>query len=117
MAIILLLALPAVSPVPRGVSRLLAQHGPIEEFHDVRQFPRVCQAAGGPGSDCCRKHCLEVASDRQNCRECGRKCRYGEACCGGRCVSVMYDGKNCGGCKRGCKKGSLRSYGMCSDAS
>lgn len=81
------------------------------------RFPRVCRAAGSPGPDCCRKQCVDVASDQRNCGECGRKCRYGEACCGGRCVNVRYDGKNCGGCKRRCsKKGSFCSYGMCSYA-
>ncbi|URE05261.1 Stigma-specific protein, Stig1 [Musa troglodytarum] len=78
--------------------------------------PRVCRASDSPGPDCCRKQCVNVMTDNQNCGQCGKKCRFGQACCGGNRVNVMYDPKNCGGCNKRCKKGSFCQYGMCSYA-
>ncbi|THU53455.1 hypothetical protein C4D60_Mb10t14600 [Musa balbisiana] len=102
----------APASLSRGIVSLLAQYNPTRGSMTCDRFPRVCRASGSPGPDCCRRQCVNVMSDNQNCGQCGTKCRFGQACCGGRCVNVMYDPKNCGGCK----KGSFCQYGMCSYA-
>ncbi|KAF1882023.1 hypothetical protein Lal_00038666 [Lupinus albus] len=43
--------------------------------------PRVCRIKGSEGHDCCRKKCVNVSTDRNNCGECGKKCKYLETCC------------------------------------
>ena len=106
----------APASLSRGIHSLLAQYNPTRGSMTCDRFPRVCRASGSPGPDCCRRPCVNVMSDNQNCGQCGTKCRFGQACCGGRCVNVMYDPKNCGGCKKRCKKGSFCQYGMCSYA-
>ena len=74
--------------------------------------PRVCRSAGSPGPDCCRKQCVNVETDAQNCGQCGKKCRYGEVCCRGSCVNVLFDPGNCGRCKNKCLKGGYCRHGM-----
>lgn len=80
------------------------------------KYPRVCQADRSPGPDCCKKQCVDVSTDRQNCGKCGNKCKYSEICCGGRCVNPSNDRTHCGKCNNQCGKGSLCSYGFCNYA-
>nr|GMD11371.1 stigma-specific STIG1-like protein 1 [Ipomoea batatas] len=105
----------------RGVGHFLAQKGKETKAEKTRnqtcnKNPRICRAKGSPGPDCCKKKCVNVMSDRQNCGVCGKKCRYDETCCRGKCVSVLFDKNNCGGCRKKCKKGTTCVYGMCSYA-
>ncbi|KAG6573172.1 Protein GRIM REAPER, partial [Cucurbita argyrosperma subsp. sororia] len=76
-------------------------------------YPRVCRAKGSPGPDCCKKKCVNVETDRNNCGMCGNKCKYSRICCNGRCVNPMFNKKHCGGCGNECSKGSSCAYGMC----
>ncbi|KDP20713.1 hypothetical protein JCGZ_21184 [Jatropha curcas] len=99
----------------RGITnRFLAQAS--REAMTCDNYPRVCRAKGSPGPDCCKKKCVNVATDKTNCGKCGRKCKYPEICCKGACVNPMSNKKHCGGCNNKCKKGSTCSYGMCSYA-
>ncbi|MED6211222.1 hypothetical protein PIB30_071681, partial [Stylosanthes scabra] len=55
---------------------------------------------------CCKKHCRNVLSDRNNCGVCGHKCKVlGERCCNGVCTNVWYDDNHCGKCNNKCSKG------------
>ncbi|XP_064963302.1 stigma-specific STIG1-like protein 1 [Musa acuminata AAA Group] len=105
----------APSSLSRGIYSSLRHHKPRGSM-TCDNVPRVCRASGSPGPDCCRKQCVNMMTDNQNCGQCGKKCWFGQACCGGRCVDVMYDPKNCGGCNKRCTKGSFCQYGMCSYA-
>ncbi|KAL6990747.1 hypothetical protein U1Q18_008868 [Sarracenia purpurea var. burkii] len=98
----------------RGISRLLAQSSRATMTCNV--YPRLCRAKGSPGSDCCKKRCVDVMTDRLNCGMCGNKCEYAKICCKGECVNPWRNKKNCGRCNNKCKKGSLCVYGMCSYA-
>nr|GMD06951.1 stigma-specific STIG1-like protein 1 [Ipomoea batatas] len=105
----------------RGTGRILAQKGKEKKVEKARNLtcnknPRICRAKGSPGPDCCKKKCVDVMNDRQNCGLCGKKCRYNETCCRGKCVSTLFDKNNCGGCRKKCKKGTTCVYGMCSYA-
>ncbi|URE04297.1 Stigma-specific protein, Stig1 [Musa troglodytarum] len=105
----------APSLLSRGIYSLYVQYHPRGSM-TCDNVPRACRASGSPGPDCCRKQCVNMMTDNQNCGQCGKKCQFGQACCGGSCVDVMYDPKNCGGCNKRCKKGSFCQYGMCSYA-
>ncbi|CAL8144979.1 unnamed protein product [Prunus armeniaca] len=94
-------------------SRLLA-YGPPATTCDKN--PKVCQASGSAGPDCCNKKCVDTNTDRANCGKCGRKCNYSEICCKGKCVDPNSDNENCGSCNNTCKKGTSCAYGMCSYA-
>ncbi|XP_008780025.3 stigma-specific STIG1-like protein 1 [Phoenix dactylifera] len=104
-----------VSPSLRGVSRLLAQSNPKASM-TCDKYPRICYARGSPGRECCKKKCVNVMKDNQNCGWCGRRCGYGQTCCSGQCVNVLYDLRNCGACKNKCKQGGFCNYGMCNYA-
>ncbi|KAK8706014.1 hypothetical protein V6N13_049596 [Hibiscus sabdariffa] len=43
-----------------------------------KKFPMICHAKGSPGPACCKKKCVNVLKDRQNCGKCGKKCKYNE---------------------------------------
>lgn len=94
---------------------MLAQSNP-RGSKTCDKYPRVCHAKGSPGPYCCKKKCVNVTSDNQNCGWCGRRCGYGQTCCGGQCVNVLYDLRNCGACKNKCKQGGFCNYGMCNYA-
>lgn len=100
--------------VRRRVSRILAQK--IPENYTCNVFPRVCRLKGSSGRDCCKKKCVNVKSDPNNCGMCGLKCRYNEICCKKKCLNSRFDRKNCGRCGIKCKKGDVCAYGMCSYA-
>ncbi|XP_021889084.1 stigma-specific STIG1-like protein 1 [Carica papaya] len=79
-------------------------------------YPKICRLKGSSGSNCCKKRCVNVLTDKLNCGKCGKKCKFSEICCKGKCVNPMFHRKNCGGCSNKCKKGSSCLYGMCSYA-
>ncbi|KAD7117971.1 hypothetical protein R6Q59_005010 [Mikania micrantha] len=99
----------------RGASRFLAQHY-SRGLVKCNKNPRLCRAKGSPGPDCCKKKCVNVKTDKQNCGLCGKKCKHQEICCNGKCVNVMTDKRHCGGCNNKCKKGNSCMHGMCSYA-
>ncbi|GAB4826550.1 hypothetical protein Ancab_033444 [Ancistrocladus abbreviatus] len=112
-------------PVPSTsgtMSRFLAQKYQKPSKHVTRgkmtcnNYPRMCHVKGSPGPDCCKKKCVNVKTDRDNCGMCGFKCYHQEICCKGRCVNPVHDKEHCGSCGNKCKKGSLCNYGMCSYA-
>ncbi|CAA7397717.1 unnamed protein product [Spirodela intermedia] len=92
--------------------RRLSHHNPRTTMTCDR-VPKVCRAKGSPGRDCCRKLCVNLRTDTQNCGCCGKKCRYAEACCRGKCVNILSSRANCGACHRRCRKGSYCRFGMC----
>ncbi|MCD7459162.1 hypothetical protein HAX54_040231 [Datura stramonium] len=107
----------------QGASRfLLAHKSPyykskiIKKRMTCNKNPRICRAKGSPGPFCCKKKCVNVFADRQNCGYCGKKCRYNETCCRGQCVNTLFHKRHCGGCGNKCQKGSACVYGMCSYA-
>ncbi|XP_059284005.1 stigma-specific STIG1-like protein 1 [Lycium ferocissimum] len=78
--------------------------------------PMICWAKSSPGPFCCKKKCVNVFMDKQNCGFCGNKCKYNENCCKGQCVNTLFNKRHCGGCNNKCQKGSSCAYGMCSYA-
>ncbi|MFS8015518.1 putative stigma-specific protein Stig1 [Helianthus anomalus] len=103
-----------ISDSLRGASRFLAQHS--RGLVKCNKNPRLCRAKGSPGPDCCKKKCVNVKIDKQNCGLCGKKCKNQEICCKGKCVNLMTDKRNCGSCNIKCKKGNSCKLGMCSYA-
>ncbi|XP_024200208.1 stigma-specific STIG1-like protein 1 [Rosa chinensis] len=99
----------------RGVSRFLTQQNPLASV-TCDKLPRVCRLKKSPGSDCCKKKCVNLKTDRLNCGMCGYKCKYTEICCRGKCVNASFDEKHCGGCNQKCKKGEFCVLGMCNYA-
>ncbi|KAL4563016.1 hypothetical protein LXL04_027047 [Taraxacum kok-saghyz] len=73
----------------RGASRFLAQQ-PRDSLK-CNKNPRICRAKGSQGPDCCKKKCVNVKTDKQNCGLCGKKCKNQEICCNGKCVNLMAD--------------------------
>ncbi|KAK4576778.1 hypothetical protein RGQ29_027352 [Quercus rubra] len=62
---------------------------------------------------CCKKHCRNVLSDKNNCGGCGKKCQEGQHCCNGRCTNTFYNVNHCGECNKKCKNGVKCEYGYC----
>ncbi|KAL5989849.1 hypothetical protein ACLOJK_010744 [Asimina triloba] len=62
---------------------------------------------------CCKEHCRDVLSDRDNCGVCGRKCSFGQLCCNGQCTDIAYNVDHCGKCDKKCKPGVKCEYGVC----
>ncbi|RWW21017.1 hypothetical protein GW17_00014841 [Ensete ventricosum] len=123
---LLLLALASVTPQrtaaaevrdPRARSRLLAQEA-------VKKGDRCDPATNNRCSGlqpkystqllyCCKNHCRNVLSDRNNCGACGVRCGFGQLCCKGKCTAVAYDLNNCGKCGTVCQPGLRCEYGSC----
>ncbi|KAL4273779.1 hypothetical protein GQ457_13G002020 [Hibiscus cannabinus] len=80
------------------------------------KFPGICRAKGSPGPQCCKKKCVNVLRDRQNCGKCGKKCKYNETCCKGKCVNPSFNTKHCGGCNNRCGNGEFCVFGLCNYA-
>ncbi|XP_054776380.1 stigma-specific STIG1-like protein 1 [Prosopis cineraria] len=80
------------------------------------KYPRICRAPGSNGPDCCKKKCVNVSRDRNNCGKCGRKCKYSQICCRGKCVNPMVSNNHCGTCGNKCNNGDSCNYGICSYA-
>ncbi|KAL3377565.1 hypothetical protein AABB24_003797, partial [Solanum stoloniferum] len=108
------------SSIIRGASRFLLSHKShyqksktIHKRVTCNKNPRICRSKGSPGPFCCKKKCVNVLADRQNCGLCGKKCRYNETCCRGKCVNTLFHKRHCGGCGNKCQQGSSCVYGMC----
>nr|KYP62740.1 hypothetical protein KK1_017288 [Cajanus cajan] len=94
-------------------------HGHNKNVHGVMtcdKYPRVCRVKGSEGPDCCRRKCVNVSTDRNNCGMCGKRCKYSQVCCKGKCVNTMFDKHHCGKCGNKCNKGDSCVYGLCSYA-
>ncbi|KAK9089730.1 hypothetical protein Scep_028812 [Stephania cephalantha] len=98
-------------------SRFLAQKKPKRPRRlTCNKFPRICGAKGSPGPHCCKKRCVNVLIDRNNCGMCGKKCKYNQICCGGKCVNPSFNKKHCGGCNNRCESGGFCAFGLCNYA-
>ncbi|KAJ0964825.1 hypothetical protein J5N97_025963 [Dioscorea zingiberensis] len=92
---------------PRSGSRFLANVVKGDRCDPVTN--NVC--SGLPAKDntqllnCCKNHCRNILSDRNNCGACSNKCGFGQLCCNGKCTAVAYDVGNCGECGNVCKPG------------
>ncbi|CAK7327787.1 unnamed protein product [Dovyalis caffra] len=77
----------------------------------------ICNGVSANGGTsllyCCKKHCRNVLSDKNNCGKCGNKCKFGEFCCNGNCTTVFYNVNNCGKCNKKCARGVRCQYGTC----
>ncbi|XP_004488726.1 uncharacterized protein [Cicer arietinum] len=62
---------------------------------------------------CCKKHCRNVLSDKNNCGVCGQKCNQGQRCCNGVCTNVLSNVHHCGKCNNECSAGHLCGNGFC----
>ncbi|WCJ32964.1 hypothetical protein M5689_014354 [Euphorbia peplus] len=80
------------------------------------KLPTLCHARGSPGPNCCKNKCVNVLNDRNNCGQCGKKCKYSEICCHGNCVNPSFNKKHCGGCNNKCKHGHFCAFGLCNYA-
>ncbi|MCL7035400.1 hypothetical protein MKW94_025618 [Papaver nudicaule] len=103
----------------RGVSKILANRKPkLVKFRLTCEInPAICKKANNgspPGSNqCCKKKCVNILEDRDNCGVCGHKCKYSEMCCQGRCVNPSFNPTHCGSCNNHCKKGAYCTFGLC----
>ncbi|KAH1103715.1 hypothetical protein GLYMA_13G276200v4 [Glycine max] len=61
---------------------------------------------------CCKNHCRNVLSDKNNCRVCGNKCKQGERCCNGVCTNVLSNARHCGKCNKQCSPGDSCGNGV-----
>ncbi|CAL9184763.1 unnamed protein product [Musa hybrid cultivar] len=100
---------------PRAGSRLLAVVKKGDRCDPVTN--NICQRVQAKDSrqllHCCKKHCRNVLSDRNNCGVCGHKCGFGHLCCSGKCTAVAYDVNNCGKCGTACQAELRCEYGSC----
>ncbi|PKU77439.1 pectate lyase [Dendrobium catenatum] len=96
------------SPSPKRVKGY-DPRGPVT----CDEFPRVCWVTGSPGPDCCRRRCVNIDSNTNNCGRCGRHCSWGEICCRGDCVNALLDSENCGGCGNKCNESGFCKQGLC----
>ncbi|XP_027342940.1 protein GRIM REAPER [Abrus precatorius] len=62
---------------------------------------------------CCKNHCRNVLSDKNNCMTCGKKCKEGERCCNGVCTNVSSNVHHCGKCNKKCSHGVLCENRIC----
>ncbi|XP_039142600.1 protein GRIM REAPER-like [Dioscorea cayenensis subsp. rotundata] len=100
---------------PRSGSRFLANVVKGDKCDLVTN--NVCPGIPAKGNSqllyCCKNHCRNILSDRNNCGVCGNKCGFGQLCCNGKCTAVAYDVSNCGECGNVCKAGVRCEYGSC----
>ncbi|RDX66766.1 Stigma-specific STIG1-like protein 1, partial [Mucuna pruriens] len=87
-------------------------HKNVHRAMTCDKYPRVCHAKGSEGPDCCRRKCVNVSTDRNNCGACGKRCKYSQVCCRGKCVNLMFDKYHCGRCGNKCNKGDSCIYAM-----
>lgn len=82
-----------------------------------RETNNICHGVrANKGKDmlfCCKKHCRNVLSDKNNCGVCGHKCKQGERCCNGVCTNVLSNVRHCGKCNKECSSGDLCGNGFC----
>ncbi|KAK7244281.1 hypothetical protein RIF29_39101 [Crotalaria pallida] len=62
---------------------------------------------------CCKKKCVNVFGDMNNCGQCGKKCNNQQRCCGGICTNILHNVNNCGKCNKKCKPGIPCWIGFC----
>jgi hypothetical protein len=62
---------------------------------------------------CCKTHCRNVLGDKNNCGQCGNKCKQGQRCCSGTCVDTAHNVKHCGECNKKCARGHKCEFGYC----
>lgn len=62
---------------------------------------------------CCKKHCRNILGDRNNCGQCGRKCKQGQRCCNRICTDITRSVNHCGKCHKKCAKGVKCEQGFC----
>lgn len=84
------------------------------------RYNNACSGVSGNGGKslvrCCKKQCLDILRDINNCGECGQKCKHGELCFRGVCTSVVSNTYHCGKCCNKCKAGIKCELGSCSYA-
>ena len=85
--------------------------------HCDPDYNNVCGGVSANGGTslvhCCKKSCVDVLGDRNNCGACDQKCGLGELCCAGKCTKVASDPDHCGACFNKCSLGLTCSYGSC----
>jgi hypothetical protein len=62
---------------------------------------------GGSNPDECEQtvcdgQCVDLATDQENCGQCGKACANGLTCCDGICRALETDNSNCGACGNEC---------------
>jgi hypothetical protein len=61
-----------------------------------------CSPACAMGETCCDGVCVDLQSDKNNCRSCGNVCPFVDSgCCLGECVDLL-DNATCGSCTNDC---------------
>jgi hypothetical protein len=66
-----------------------------------------------PELSCCKKQCVNVNDDCNNCGRCHHKCKHGLLCCAGDCVDILHSKPNCGACHNMCPGTTACIYGIC----
>ncbi|KAI3854224.1 hypothetical protein MKW98_024647 [Papaver atlanticum] len=62
---------------------------------------------------CCRKQCVNLLADPNNCGGCGKTCGFGQQCCAGFCTNVISNAKHCGTCFNQCSPATKCDIGLC----
>ncbi|XP_077249550.1 stigma-specific Stig1 family protein [Tasmannia lanceolata] len=75
--------------------------------------PGISVNKGNGLLQCCKKHCRNVLSDRNNCGSCHQKCGFGELCCNGLCTNIAHNVDHCGDCDQKCPSGVKCENGSC----
>ncbi|XP_062079600.1 stigma-specific STIG1-like protein 3 [Humulus lupulus] len=99
------------------VQRFLSQKNKQKNRRtNCKKFPGICGAKGSPGPNCCKRKCVDLVRDSQNCGKCGKKCKYNQICCNGKCVNPSFNKNHCGACNNSCNNGGLCAFGLCNYA-
>ncbi|KAG4968992.1 hypothetical protein AAZX31_12G213400 [Glycine max] len=105
-------AIPHLGPRSRFLATIIKKGRQCD-----RETNNICNGVrANKGRDllfCCKKHCRNVLSDKNNCSVCGNKCKQGERCCNGVCTNVLSNVRHCGKCNKQCSPGDSCGNGVC----
>lgn len=93
--------------------------GEVDEVFDLATDEQNCGDCGqtcDPGELCCAGNCIDPERDADHCTDCNMPCGENLSCCGDdACVSTRTDEANCGMCERACDPGDMCCGGECFD--
>ncbi|KAI3675772.1 hypothetical protein L1987_85365 [Smallanthus sonchifolius] len=107
---------PVVNPLPKRVSRFLAENKNPRAADHCKKDDEICYILEGKNSTCCNNKCMDLSEDKHNCGACKNKCKFTSLCCRGECVNLAYDKRHCGSCGNKCMPGGYCIYGLCNYA-
>lgn len=101
----------------KRVSRFLKEEKNPRAADHCHKDNEICNLIdGGKNTTCCNNKCMDLSTDKNNCGECKKKCKYTENCCRGECVYLAFDKRHCNECNHRCNTGEYCVFGMCNYA-